>query len=112
MHDTLAERGLVVLGFPCNQFAGQEPGSDAEIAEFASSKYGVTFPMFSKVEVNGAGACELYRWLTEALPKDDGSGDIAWNFTKFVVGRDGTPLRRFEPQVTPEDIATELDGLL
>jgi glutathione peroxidase len=101
-----------VLGFPCNQFGAQEPGSDAEIAEFGASRYGVTFPVFSKVEVNGDGACALYRWLTAAVPKNDGDGTVAWNFTKFLVGRDGEPLARFEPQTAPEDIGTELEAYL
>jgi glutathione peroxidase len=100
------------MGFPCNQFAGQEPGTDAEIAEFASSNYGVTFPMFSKVEVNGDGACALYQYLTTAQPKEDGSPDVAWNFTKFLVGRDGSVLKRYEPMVTPEDIGKDLETLL
>ena len=101
-----------MLAFPCNQFGAQEPGTDAEIVEFATSTYGVTFPMFSKIEVNGDGACELYRWLTEALPKADGDPAIAWNFTKFLVGRDGTPLRRYEPMTTPEEIGSDLEALL
>ncbi len=100
------------MGFPCNQFGAQEPGTDAEILTFATENYGVTFPMFSKIEVNGDGACELFRLLTAALPKDDGSPDIAWNFTKFLVGRDGTPLRRFEPMTTPEQIGEALSELL
>lgn len=100
------------MGFPCNQFGAQEPGTEAEILEFVTSKYGVTFPMFAKIEVNGDGACDLYRWLTNELPKEDGNGAIAWNFTKFLVGRDGKALRRFEPQVTPEEIGEALAGLL
>ncbi len=101
-----------MLGFPCNQFGTQEPGTDAEIAEFVSSKYGIDFPMFSKIEVNGDGACDLYSWLTAALPKEDGTPDIAWNFTKFLVGRDGVPLQRFEPMTSPEEIGTALAELL
>ncbi len=101
-----------MLGFPCNQFGGQEPGSDAEILEFASSTYGVTFPLFSKIEVNGDGAAELYRWLTAALPKGDGDGAVAWNFTKFLVGPDGTALRRWEPTTTPDEIGAALDSVL
>ena len=96
------------MGFPCNQFGAQEPGTDAEVLEFVTSKFGVTFPMFSKIEVNGDGACELFRWLTTSLPKEDGSPDVAWNFTKFLVGRDGTPLARYEPMTTPEDIGQAL----
>jgi glutathione peroxidase-family protein len=91
-----------VLGFPCNQFGAQEPGTNEEILSFARSKYDVTFPMFAKIEVNGDGAAELYQHL-----KGDGP-DIAWNFTKFLVGRDGDVLARFEPQTTPEEIAAAL----
>jgi len=97
-----------VLAFPCNQFGAQEPGSDAEILEFATSKYGVTFPMFSKIEVNGDGACDLYRWLREST----GGADITWNFEKFLVGRDGTVIERFDPMTTPEQIAERLATLL
>ncbi len=99
-----------MLGFPCNQFGGQEPGSDAEILEFATTTYGVTFPMFSKVDVNGPGACELYRWLKEAEPGE--GGDVTWNFEKFLVGRDGSVLRRFPPMTTPEEIAELLPEVL
>ncbi len=95
-----------MLAFPCNQFGAQEPGTNEEILEFARSKYGASFPMFAKIEVNGDGAAELYQHL-----KGDGP-DIAWNFTKFLVGRDGTVLERFEPQVTPEEIAAALAGHL
>ena len=101
-----------MLGFPCNQFGGQEPGSDAEILEFATSTYGVTFPMFSKVEVNGDGATELYRWLTDALPKEDGDGAVAWNFTKFLVGRDGNVLKRYAPTTKPAAIAKDIERAL
>ena len=93
-----------MLGFPCNQFGAQEPGSDAEILEFATSKYDANFPLFSKIEVNGSGACELYQWLKAGNPDPDGNEDIAWNFTKFLIGRDGEVLARFAPQVTPEEI--------
>jgi len=95
--DTYADRGLVVLGVPCNQFAGQEPGSAAEIEEFCSVNYGVTFPLTEKVEVNGSGRHPLYRELI-----GDG-GDIAWNFEKFVVGPEGTVAARFGPQTDPQD---------
>ena len=94
-----------MLGFPCNQFAGQEPGTDAEILEFATSEYDVDFPMFSKIEVNGDGACDLYKLLKDAQPGDGDSSDIAWNFEKFLVDRDGNVVRRFPPPTTPEDIA-------
>ena len=95
------------MGFPCNQFGAQEPGSDAEILEFASSKYSVNFPLFSKIEVNGGGACDLYEQLKAAHP-----GDIGWNFTKFLVDRSGTVVKRFEPQVTPEEIEADVKALL
>jgi glutathione peroxidase len=97
-----------VLAFPCNQFGGQEPGTEAEILEFATSTYGVTFPMFAKIEVNGDGAAPLYDWLKGSAPGDGDSPDIAWNFTKFLVGRDGSVLARYEPPVTPEEIAADL----
>jgi glutathione peroxidase len=101
-----------VLGFPCNQFGGQEPGTNAEILEFAAANYQVNFPMFAKIEVNGDGACPLYQWLTTAMPKEDGSPDIAWNFTKFLVGRDGAVLARYEPMTTPEEIGAALPSHL
>lgn len=94
-----------MLGFPCNQFGKQEPGTDAEILEFVTSKFDVDFPMFSKIEVNGDGACELYRILKAAQPGDGDSPDITWNFEKFLVDRDGNVVRRFAPPTTPEAIA-------
>ena len=108
LHDDLNPRGFAVLGFPCNQFGAQEPGSNAEIKEFATSKYDVKFPLFAKIEVNGPGACDLYQYLTSAQPGEDGKPDIPWNFTKFLVGPDGVAMKRFAPQVTPEEIAAEL----
>lgn len=97
---------------PCNQFGGQEPGTDAEILEFAQSRYDVNFPMFSKVEVNGSGACPLYQWLKAEMRDEEGNADIPWNFTKFLVGPDGTVVARYGPRVTPEEIGTVLDSLL
>jgi glutathione peroxidase len=94
-----------VLGFPCNQFGAQEPGSEAEILEFVTSKYEVDFPMFAKIEVNGDAACELYRLLKEAQPGDGASPDITWNFEKFLVDGDGNVVRRFSPMTTPEQVA-------
>ena len=94
--------------FPCNQFGGQEPGTDAEILEFALSNYGVDFPMFSKIEVNGEGAAPLYQWLTAAQADEEGNNDIAWNFTKFLVNKSGEVAARFGPMVTPEEIAEAL----
>lgn len=102
--------GLVVLGFPCNQFGAQEPGTDAEILEFAQSNYQVSFPLFSKIEVNGPGACELYKMLTGAIADDEGKAEIAWNFAKFMVDEDGKVVARYSPMVTPEQIAEELAG--
>ena len=92
---------------PCNQFGAQEPGTEEEILEFVRDNYDVTFPMFAKVEVNGDGTCELYRYLKAAKP-----GDIAWNFTKFLVDGRGQVLERFEPQVTPEEIEPRVKALL
>ncbi|MEQ8785712.1 MAG: glutathione peroxidase [Pirellulaceae bacterium] len=103
LHDKYADKGLVVLGFPCNQFGSQEPGSAKEIREFCTTNYGIKFPMFAKVEVNGDGQCKLYEQLTQ---KDAGAkfpGKIKWNFEKFVVGRDGQVVARFEPRTKPSD---------
>ncbi len=97
-----------MLAFPCNQFGAQEPGSNEEIREFASSNYDVNFPMFAKIEVNGDGACELYKMLKAAKADDEGNADIPWNFTKFLVGRDGTVLARYAPPTTPEEIGAGL----
>jgi glutathione peroxidase len=105
LYDEKKDRGFAVLGFPCNQFGGQEPGSDADVKSFCSTTYGVTFPMFSKIDVNGAGRDPLYAWLTGEGTKPDGAGDIAWNFTKFVVGKDGAVKARFNPRVEPNDPA-------
>ncbi len=95
-------RGLQVLGFPCNQFKGQEPGTEAEVQAFCSTNYGVTFPLFSKIEVNGPGRDPLYAWLTQQRTEPEGPGDIAWNFEKFLVGRDGRVLARFAPTTAPD----------
>lgn len=97
--------GFAVLGFPCNQFGSQEPGSDADVATFCSTSYGVTFPMFSKIDVNGAGRAPLYAWLSTEKTKPDGPGDVAWNFAKFVVGKDGAVKARFNPRIEPNDPA-------
>ena len=97
-----------MLAFPCNQFGAQEPGTDAQILQFATSTYGVTFPMFSKIDVNGDGACELYHWLRS----ETGGGDITWNFEKFLVDREGNVVQRFAPKVTAEEIAPHVAQLL
>lgn len=101
-----------MLAFPCNQFGAQEPGTDEEILEFATSNYDVTFPMFSKVEVNGDGAAPLYKWLKAEQPGDGDSADIGWNFAKFLVDREGNAVKRYDPQVTPEEIAADLEQYL
>lgn len=112
MHEDNKASGFAVLAFPCNQFGAQEPGSNAEIKEFATSKYDVTFPMFAKTEVNGASACELYQYLKAAAPDEEGGEDIPWNFTKFLVDRQGNAVARFGPKTTPEEIAAELGNWL
>ena len=99
---------MTVLGFPCNQFGGQEPGTHEEILEFARSRYDANFPIFEKVKVKGREACELYRYLTSRKANPKGRPDVAWNFTKFLVGADGDVLARYEPRVTPEEIADDL----
>lgn len=107
------EQGAVqVLGFPCNQFGAQEPGTNAEILEFSRSNYGANFPMFSKIEVNGENACELYQWLKSEKADAEGKTDISWNFTKFLIGKDGSVVERFEPQTKPEEIDAQLSNLL
>jgi glutathione peroxidase len=102
LHEQFADRGFAVVGFPCNQFGGQEPGSAEEIAEFCSATYGVTFPMFEKVEVNGPGRHAIYASLTQAPDPDGDAGDIQWNFEKFLVRPDGTVAARFRPRTTPD----------
>lgn len=101
LYKKYAAQGLVILGFPCNQFGKQEPGSADDIAQTCHINYGVTFPLFEKVDVNGAAAHPVFRYLKEALPGVLG-GRIKWNFTKFLIGRDGKPLKRFAPFTTPE----------
>ncbi|CAL9467296.1 glutathione peroxidase [Streptomyces sp. enrichment culture] len=102
LHERYAERGFTVLGVPCNQFLGQEPGSAEEIAEFCSATYGVTFPMTEKIEVNGEGRHPLYERLVGFADAEGHSGDVRWNFEKFLVGRDGAVVARFSPQTEPE----------
>jgi glutathione peroxidase len=105
-------RGFDVLGFPCNQFGAQEPGSEKEIATFCETSFGVTFPMFAKLDVNGASTDPLYKWLKKEKPGLLGSEAIKWNFTKFLVGRDGEVLKRYAPNDTPESIAPDIEKLL
>ena len=112
LHRNFSGKGLVVLGFPCNQFGAQEPGSAEQIGEFCEKNYGVTFPMFEKIEVNGAGAHPLYQWLKKEAGGASGSEDIEWNFAKFLVGRDGKLIRRYAPKTRPEDIAADVEAML
>ena len=108
LHKQFAACGFAVLGFPCNQFGAQEPGSAQEIGAFCEKNYGVSFPMFDKVEVNGPGAHPLYQWLTQST---DGA-PIKWNFGKFLIGRDGALVKRYEPQVEPAAIVADVEKLL
>ncbi len=105
LHEEYADKGFAVLGFPCNQFGAQEPGSPDEIATFCETSYGVSFPLFSKIEVNGEGRHPLYEELTSHADDEGEAGDIQWNFEKFLVSRDGEVVRRFRPLTTPEDPA-------
>ena len=107
-----ADRGLVVLGFPSNEFGGQDPGSDGEIASFCQLNYGVSFPMMSKIKVNGAQAHPLYQWLTKEAPGILGSKAIKWNFTKVLVGRDGEVLKRYAPTDKPESLKADIEAAL
>ena len=104
--------GLTILGFPCNQFGAQEPGSEAEIGAFCQKNYGVTFPMFSKIEVNGANAHPLYKYLKDAKPGLLGTEAIKWNFTKFLIDKDGEPVARYAPNTKPEELETPIRKLL
>ena len=108
MHD----RGLEVLGFPCNQFGAQEPGDEAQIESFCEINYGVTFPMFAKIDVNGDAAAPLYKYLKKEKPGLLGSEAIKWNFTKFLVDRKGKVVERYAPNVEPEAIAGDIETLL
>lgn len=112
LHASYAGQGLVVLGFPCNQFGAQDPGNDSEIATFCQVNYGVSFPMMSKIEVNGPSAHPLYQWLTAEAPGLLGSKAIKWNFTKFLVGRDGRVLKRYAPLDKPASLARDIEAAL
>jgi glutathione peroxidase len=102
LHEKYEKDGLVILGFPCNQFLHQEPGTADEIQKFCTVNYGVSFPLFAKIEVNGDGACDLYKYLTALDAKSAGKGKISWNFEKFIVGRSGEVVARFSPRTTPD----------
>ena len=112
LHKAYTGKGLVVLGFPCNQFGSQDPGADGEIAEFCQVNYGVSFPMMGKIEVNGPAAHPLYKWLSSEAPGLLGTKAIKWNFTKFLVGKDGQVIRRYAPTDKPADLAKDVETAL
>ena len=112
LHDTYGARGLAVLGFPCNQFGRQDPGSNESIGQFCQRNYGVTFPMMAKVDVNGDAAAPLYQWLTRQARGVLGTRAIKWNFTKFLVDRDGAVIRRYAPTHTPARLARDIEVAL
>ena len=112
LHKTYSDKGLVVLGFPCNQFGAQDSGQNSEIAEFCQLNYGVSFPMMEKIEVNGGGAHPLYKWLTKEAPGILGTQAIKWNFTKFLVGKDGEVIKRYAPTDTPKSMANDIESAL
>ena len=112
LHKSYGARGLVVLGFPCNQFGAQDSGSNGEIAEFCQMNYGVSFPMMEKIDVNGSGAHPLYQWLSAEAPGLLGSKAIKWNFTKFLVGKDGAVLKRYAPTDTPDSMSKDIEAAL
>ena len=112
LHEEFASQGLVVMGFPCNQFGHQEPGDDKDIQSFCTLNYGVSFPMFAKIEVNGPQADPLYQWLKNSRPGLLGTEAIKWNFTKFLVGRDGAVLKRFAPNTAPEALRENIKDAL
>ena len=112
LHKAYTGKGLVVLGFPCNQFGSQDPGADGEIAEFCQVNYGVSFPMMGKIDVNGPAAHPLYKWLSSEAPGLLGSKSIKWNFTKCRVGKDGQVIRRYAPTDKPADLANDVEAAL
>lgn len=112
LYQDYKDKGLVILGFPCNQFGKQEQGNDSEIGAFCQKNYGVSFPMFSKIDVNGDEAAPLYQQLKQQAPGVMGTKAIKWNFTKFLVGKDGAVLKRYAPTTKPEDIRADIDAAL
>lgn len=109
LHKSYGAKGLVVLGFPCNQFGSQDPGADGEIAEFCQVNYGVSFPMMGKIDVNGPAAHPLYKWLCAQAPGLLGSKAIKWNFTKFLIGKDGQVIKRYAPTDKPAGLARDVE---
>ena len=112
LFETYRERGFMILGFPCNQFGSQEPGNETEVARFCRVNYGVSFDMFAKIDVNGEQTHPLYRYLKKAAKGIMGSEAIKWNFTKFLIDREGNVVERYAPATTPESIAAEIEKLL
>lgn len=114
LYEEHKDQGFVVLGFPCNQFGAQEPGTEEEIAAFCDTRYGVTFPMFAKLDVNGEGAHPLFRWLESQDTQPDGPGDIKWNFAKFLINRRGDVVARYAPTVQPQapELEEAIEGTL
>lgn len=112
LHQDYADKGVVILGVPCNQFGAQEPGNAEEIASFCSTTYEVSFPILEKVDVNGSNAHPLYQWLKNQKPGLLGTEGIKWNFTKFLINKQGEVVDRFAPQTTPDDLRKELDKLV
>ena len=112
LYQSYQAKGFVVLGFPCNQFGSQDPGSNQEITQFCTLNYQVTFPMMAKVEVNGPKADPLFQWLTKASPGLLGSTAVKWNFTKFLINREGIPNERFAPTTTPDSLRKKIETLL
>jgi len=109
LHQAYAKQGLVVMGFPCNQFGAQDPGTNESIHTFCETQYGVTFPMMEKIEVNGSGAHPLYEWLKGEAPGILNTTTIKWNFTKFLIGPDGQVIDRYAPQATPESLVKDIE---
>ena len=112
LHQAYGPKGLAVIGFPCNQFGSQDPGSNEEISQFCQVNYGVSFPMMEKVAVNGPGADPLFQWLRTEAPGVLGSKSIKWNFTKFLVGKDGAVIRRYAPQDAPSALKGDIEKAL
>jgi glutathione peroxidase len=112
VYQQFRDKGVVVLGFPCNQFGGQEPGTESEIGAFCEKNYGVTFPLFAKVDVNGDAADPLFKQLKKDAPGLLGTEAIKWNFTKFLVGKDGKVAKRYAPSTKPEELISDIERLL